>query len=99
MTMRDLIDRVRDNPELIEELIEKIKACELSEEEKTLLIDLLVYLKDRSPEAYRKLREALEERIPREVIEACEEENIEDYEMRVFPSAPRPRLWPSRRGP
>ena len=96
---RELIEAVREDPKRIDELIEEIKKRELDETAKKLLLDLLVYLKDRDKEAYKKLYEVVNTYLSKEAIDACEEENIEEYETRVFPLAPPPRLAPSRRAP
>jgi len=96
--IRELIEAVREDPKRIDELIEALKGKKLDETAKKLLLDLLVNLKDRDKEAYQKLYKIVITYISAETIDACEEENIEEFETRVFPSAPPLCLEPSHRG-
>ena len=97
--IRELIEAVREDPKRIDELIEALKRTKLDETAKKLLLDLLVNLKDRDKEAYKKLYEVVRGFHSKETIDACEEENIEEYETRVFALTPQLFLAPSHIAP
>ncbi|GEM_PF-5429516 len=79
--VRDLIEEARERPERIKEILKALEGKSVERSVINALKDLLPALKDKDEEYYGRLVEFLKRHgVSIEEIEACVEENIEEYE-------------------